>query len=174
VEVCNVSNPDENRGDASDILSPADNDPQQLAAELEEVRDRLLRTTAELENTRKRTARELQQERRYAALPLVCDLLPLIDNVQRAIEAAEKAQAPAGLLEGVRMVAQQLDSILTRNHCTRIEALGQAFDPHVHEAISHLPSSEPAGTVTAVAATGYQLHDRVVRPAQVVVSAGPA
>ena len=158
-----------------DDLSPPDGQSQQLAAELDDARDRLLRTTAELENFRKRAARELDQERRYAVLPLVRDLLPLVDNVQRAIEAAEKSGAPAALLEGVRLVAQQLESILSRHDCTKIEALGQPFDPHIHEAISQMPSNQyPAGTVSAVAATGYQLHDRVVRPAQVVVSSGAA
>ncbi|MCE9555179.1 MAG: nucleotide exchange factor GrpE [Planctomycetes bacterium] len=158
---------------------PTDNgasgDPQQLRAELDDTRDRLLRMTAELENYRKRASRELEQERRYAALPVVRDLLPLMDNVQRAIEAAEKSGAPAGFLDGVRLVAQQLETILGRHHATKIEAsLGQPFDPHIHEAISQMPSPQyPADTVMAVAAAGYQLHDRVVRPAQVVVSSGP-
>lgn len=155
-------------------VSSAEDETRDVAAELQETRDRLLRTTAELENYRKRASRELQQERKYALLPLVSDLLPLIDNVQRAIEAAEKAGAPAALLDGVRLVAQQMETILVRHQVSKIEATpGQAFDPHIHEAISHLPSQEfPAGTVAAVAAGGYQLHDRVVRPAQVVVSSG--
>jgi len=157
-------------------VSSAEDETQDVAAELAETRDRLLRMTAELENYRKRASRELQQERKYAVLPLVSDLLPLIDNVKRAIEAAEKAGAPAALLDGVRLVSQQMESILGRHHVTKIEAEpGQMFDPHIHEAISHLPSQEfPAGTMAAVAAAGYQLHDRVVRPAQVVVSSGPA
>lgn len=154
--------------------SPVDAAERQLASDLEEARDRLLRVTAELDNYRKRAARELQDERRYAVLPLVRDLMPLIDNVQRAVEAAEKAAAPPAMQEGVRLLAQQLETILSRHDCKKIEALGQPFDPHIHEAISHLPSKEyPANTVAAVAATGYQLHDRVVRPAQVVVSSGP-
>lgn len=156
-------------------VSSVEADASNVAAELNDTRDRLLRTTAELENYRKRASRELEQERRYAALPVVRDLLPLVDNVQRAIEAAEKSGAQAGFSDGVRLVAQQLDSILVRHHATKIEAsLGQSFDPHIHEAVSHLPSPEyPANTIMAVAAPGYQLHDRVVRPAQVVVSSGP-
>lgn len=156
-------------------VSSAEVDASNVAAELEETRDRLLRMTAELENYRKRASRELEQERRYAALPVIRDLLPLMDNVQRAIEAAEKSGASAALLDGVRLTSQQLESILSRHHATKIEAsLGQTFDPHIHEAISHMPSPQyPADTVMAVAAAGYQLHDRVVRPAQVVVSSGP-
>ena len=102
---------------------------------------------------------------------LVRDLLPVIDNVERAIEAGEKNADAAALLEGFKMVNQQLDDVLKRHHTTRIEALHAPFDPNVHHAILQQPSEEhPANTVLMVTQNGYQLHDRVVRPAQVIVS----
>ncbi|HEV3025116.1 MAG TPA: nucleotide exchange factor GrpE [Pirellulales bacterium] len=153
----------------------AEDEAERLRQELEEARERLLRAQADLENLRKRTRRELEEERRFANLPLLTDLLPVIDNVGRAIQAAEKAAEGGALLEGVKLVAQQLDSVLTRHHCKRIAALGGPFDPHLHQAIVQQPSAEhPAGTVLVVAQEGYQLHDRVLRPAQVVVSSASA
>jgi molecular chaperone GrpE len=145
---------------------------EKLRAELEETKDRALRTQAELENYRKRVARQMQEERRYADLPLIRDLLPVWDNMGRAIEAAENTHQAESLLEGFKMVAAQLESVLERHHCTKIEALGEPFDPNLHEAISQQPSDEhPANTVLHVAQTGFRLHDRVVRPTQVIVSA---
>jgi molecular chaperone GrpE len=144
------------------------------AAELAAANDRLLRLHAEMQNLRNRTARELADERKYAALPVLRDLLPVVDNIDRAIEAATKAGEAEKLLEGFRLVRQQLATVLNSNHCEEISAAGQPFDPHFHQAILHQPSADvPAGTVTLVAQPGYKLHDRVVRPAQVIVSSGP-
>ena len=144
---------------------------ESLRTELNEAQDRALRMQAELENYRKRAAREMQEQRRYAQLPLMRDLLPVLDNMDRAIEAAEKTHDTADLLEGVKMVARQLAEVLERHHCVRIRALGEPFDPHLHEAILQQPSDEhPGGTVMQVTQTGFLLHDRVVRPSQVIVS----
>jgi molecular chaperone GrpE len=145
---------------------------ERLRAELAEAEERALRTQAELENYRKRAARQMDEQRRYANMPLIRDLLPVWDNMGRAIEAAEKSRDAATLLEGFKMVAGQLESVLQQHHCTKIDALGERFDPNVHEAISQQPSREhPANTVLGVAQTGFRLHDRVVRPSQVIVSA---
>lgn len=144
------------------------------AAELAAANDRLLRLQAEMQNLRNRTSREIADERKYAALPVLRDLLPVLDNINRAIEAAEKAGEADNLLEGFRLVRQQLVSTLVNHGAVPIEALGQPFDPNFHQAILHQPSSEPAETVTMVTQEGYKLHDRVVRPAQVIVSSGPA
>lgn len=146
-----------------------------LREEIDAAKDRVLRAQAELDNYRKRTRKEMEDERRYAQLPLLGDLLPVLDNMQRAIQAAEKSPEASGFLAGYKMLAEQLEGVLSRHHCKRIEALHQPFDPHLHAAIMQQPSSEyPAGTVLQVAQEGYQLHDRVVRPSQVVVSAPPA
>lgn len=144
---------------------------EQLRAELERCKDQSLRCRAELDNYRKRAAREMDEHRRYANIGLIRDLLPVLDNVQRAVEAAEKSTDGSGLLDGVKLVAQQLQGVLERHHCVKINALGAAFDPHLHHAILQQPSDEhPPNTVIMVTQEGYQLHDRVVRPSQVIVS----
>src|SRR5262245_22922159 len=145
-----------------------------LATELAAANDRLLRLQAEMQNVRNRTSREIADERKYAALPIVRELLPVIDNMERAIEAAEKAGEAENLLEGFRLVRQQLLTLLDHHLVAPIDALGQQFDPNFHQAILHQPSNAPANEVTMVTQQGYTLHDRVVRPAQVIVSSGPA
>ena len=157
---------------AGAINAAGDSDP---VAELAAANDRLLRMHAEMQNLRNRTSREIADERRYAALPILRDLLPVLDNINRAIEAAEKANEAEKLLEGFRLVRQQLLTTLANHGAEPIEALGQAFDPNFHQAILHQPSNDvPADTVTMVTQQGYKLHDRVVRPTQVIVSSGPA
>jgi len=153
--------------------SPQD-ELERLKAEIEQANDRVLRTQAELENYRKRTHREMEEQRRYAMMPIMRDLLPVVDNIDRAIAAAEKAGESPTLLEGFNMVADQLSATLERYHCKKTESLGTPFDPHLHEAISQQPDAEhPPGTVLHEAVIGYTLHDRVVRPSQVIVSAAP-
>ncbi len=145
-----------------------------LQAEVKSADERVLRAQAELENYRKRVRREMEDDRKYAALPLVRDLLPVLDNLERAIDAASaKADQGAGLLEGVKLVKGQLENVLSQHHCIRIATVGTTFDPNLHQAIAQEPSAEhSAGTVTRAAQAGYSLHDRVVRPAQVMVSTG--
>ena len=159
---------------AADVAAAAGDQGGELdspRAELERAKDQVLRCRAELENYRKRVARERQEEHRYAHLPLMRDLLPVLDNMDRAIEAGEQKHDAESLLEGVKMVARQLQDVLSKHHCVEIEALGGAFDPHLHEAILQQPSDEhPPGTVLQVTQTGFRLHDRVARPAQVIVS----
>ena len=146
-----------------------------LQAELAEAQDRALRSAAELENFRRRTYRQFEEERRYANLDLLRELLPIWDNMGRAVEAAEKSGQVDALLEGFKMVSTQLENVFERFHCTRIEAEGRPFDPNLHEAISQLPSDDhPNETVLHVTQVGFLLHDRVVRPSQVVVSKAPA
>jgi molecular chaperone GrpE len=145
-----------------------------LEEELGQMKDRALRVQAELENYQKRVARDMAEQRRYADLPLIRELLPVLDNMLRALEAAEKSGEAPGLLEGFKMVVQQLEGVLERHHCTPIQALHEAFDPNLHEALTQQPSAEyPPNTVVFVASTGYRLHDRVVRPSQVIVSTVP-
>ncbi|MBN1395001.1 MAG: nucleotide exchange factor GrpE [Pirellulales bacterium] len=152
-------------------VAPEKEPAEDLLAELESVRDRELRCRAELDNFRKRAAREYQDGLRYANLPLLQDILPVIDNIDRAIEAAEKNADADALLEGFKLVRQQLEDALARHHCTRIEALDAPFDPNLHHAVMQQPSEDhPANTVIMVTQDGYQLHDRVVRPSQVIVS----
>jgi len=159
------------RGQAADAPEET---VESLRQELQAAEDRVLRAQAELDNYRKRIGRELTDERRYANLPLMRELLPVLDNLDRAIEAAEKTHDVDALLEGVKMVSCQLVGVLAKHGCVPIEALNESFDPHRHEAILHQPSEEvPPDTVTHVTQIGYRLHDRVVRPTQVIVSSGP-
>ncbi len=148
-----------------------------LKARVAEGQDRLLRAQAELENFRKRSRREMEDERRYAEIHLIRDLLPIVDNVSRAIEAAEKQADAATLLAGFKMISQNFESIFAKHHAKLItaEAVGQPFDPHRHEAIMQSPSDEHDElTVLGVTQAGLELHDRIVRPAQVIVSSKPA
>jgi molecular chaperone GrpE len=150
-------------------------DAAELRAQLHEAKDRALRLQAEWDNYRKRARRELDDERRYADLRLLGDLLPVLDNIGRAIDAAAKSTEGGGLLEGFKLVKQQLDNVLVKHNCTRIDALHKPFDPHLHEAILQQPTTEfPPHTVLMVTQEGYQLHDRVIRPAQVIVAAPAA
>jgi molecular chaperone GrpE len=160
---------------AAAAIEASEVEMNKLRVDLEEASDRVLRAQAELDNYRKRVRREMEDERRYASLPLLRDLLPVLDNIQRAIAAGEKTPDGANLLGGIRIVAQTMESALAQHDCKRIEALHQPFDPAVHQAISQQPSAEhPPGTVLLVAQDGYTLHDRVVRPAQVIVSTKPS
>ena len=154
-----------------DAESTPEADSGQLQSQLSDANDRVLRAHAELDNYRKRVQREIEDERRFAAQPLLVELLPVIDNVQRAIAAAEKSPEGRGLLDGFNMVARQLEDVLSKHGCRRIVAEGQPFDPHLHQAIAQQPSANvPPGTVLLVAQDGYQLHDRVIRPSHVIVS----
>jgi molecular chaperone GrpE len=140
-------------------------------ADLEAARDKMLRAQAELDNYRKRAQRELNDERRYAEINLLRDLLPVLDNIHRAIDAAEKKADAAALLSGLKMVSQQLENLVVQHNCKPIEAVGQPFDPAQHSAVmQQADASKPENTVLNVVQTGFHLYDRVVRPAQVIVS----
>jgi len=143
-----------------------------LEADLHQANDRTLRALAELENYRKRVARELDDMRKYANVDLIRDMLPVWDNMGRALEAVGKTHDVQSLTDGVRMMHEQFVRILKQHHCERIEALGQPFDPNFHEAISQVPNAEQSpGSVLYETQIGFKLNDRVVRPTQVVVVA---
>ena len=145
-----------------------------LEDQVADLNDRNMRLQAEMENVRQRTAREMADTRRFASLNFMKDLLDVSDNIQRAIESSEQSEETNSLLEGFKMVAGQLQTVLKKHHCLPIEAEGKPFDPNFHEAIQQFPSDEiPAGHVAQVTQMGYTLHDRVIRPTQVLVSTGP-
>ena len=162
--------------DAADDLADtqemtADQEMDLVRGELGEARDKMLRAQAELDNYRKRARRELDDERKYAEINLLRDLLPVHDNIVRAIEAAHKKADATALLEGLKMVRKQLDSVLEKHHCEPITGEGMPFDPAMHNAMMQQPSPEhPENTVLNIVQSGYHLHDRVLRPAQVIVS----
>jgi molecular chaperone GrpE len=116
--------------------------------------------------------KEFELERRYAPLPLVRDLLPVIDNLHRALEAARNSSEAQQLVQGVQMVVKQFDDVLARQGITPINPVGKPFDPNLHQALQQVASADqPPMTVLAEYERGYVMHDRVVRPSTVVVSA---
>ncbi len=142
-----------------------------LEQERDEFRALLQRTRADFENYQKRTQRELAQERRYWHGGLALELLPIFDNFERAVAAAKEAGESGPLVQGVAMVQAQVLDVLRRHGITRIEAQGQPFDPNLHQAVLQQPSSQhPPNTVLQVLEHGFMIHDRVLRPARVVVS----
>jgi molecular chaperone GrpE len=154
---------------------------QSLEAQLEAAlgerdnnHNRWLRAEADLDNYRKRSQKEAEESRLYRSLPLVRDLLPVIDNLQRAIAAAAKAGESGELVQGVKLVLKQFEDVLAAHSVQTIEAVGQPFDPNLHAAVQQVPSADyPPMTVVQELERGYRLHDRVVRPSQVIVSSSP-
>ena len=140
----------------------------ELAAERDELVDRLQRLQAEFENYRKRAARDQQALVTRAHERLVKELLPVLDDLGRALEAAERHEE-ATLEDGVRLVHRQLVDVLAKEGLEEIETDG-AFDPHVHEALLSQPSDAETGTVLEVLQKGYRLGDHVLRPARVTIA----
>jgi molecular chaperone GrpE len=140
----------------------------------DDLRDLAQRTQADFINYQKRVQRDLADERKYAHGNLAKDLLPALDNLERATEAAKKVGETGPLVQGVAMVQTQVLEILRRHGITRIDALGQLFDPNRHQAVMQQPSAGvPPNTVVQVLEQGFLIHERVLRPASVVVSALP-
>ncbi|MBR4833469.1 MAG: nucleotide exchange factor GrpE [Thermoguttaceae bacterium] len=149
---------------------------EKVKAERDEARDRALRALAELENFRARSNRMASEASKYASFDLAKAILPVWDDLGRAIEAAEAA--PDGninaeaLVDGVKMVYNKFLETLARNGVERIDALHKPFDPNFHESIASLPNDEfPKDTVIVETQAGFKLHERVVRPSQVVLAA---
>jgi molecular chaperone GrpE len=138
--------------------------------------DLYLRAQAELQNYRKRAQREAEEMRQYQALPFARDLLPALDNLHRALAAAESSGSVKDLVNGVRLVAKQIEAALGRHEVVPIDAAaGKPFDPNLHQAVQQVPSAEhPPMTVVQEVERGFTLKDRVVRPATVIVSTPPA
>lgn len=161
---------------AFDGTPNATEDSGTIDERLAEANREVLRAKAEMENFRKRMQRESDQLLKYSNMPLIRDLLEVMDNLNRAVDAADDdAASNSALKAGVEMVSQQLVGVLGKYGCSKVEALGKTFDPNVHEAIAQMPSEEyESGTVMQEVAVGYVLHDRVVRPTHVIVSSGAA
>jgi molecular chaperone GrpE len=143
------------------------------AGERDQYLELAQRTRAEFENYQKRSQREREQERRYQYGPFVRDLLPVFDNLQRATAAAKQAGETGPLVQGVGMVQNQFLDLLKRYGITPIDPLGKPYDPNLAEAIAQAPApGQPPNTVIQVVELGFLNHDRVLRPAKVVVSQG--
>jgi len=140
--------------------------------EIDELKEKLLRAHAEMDNLRKRTRREVEDAHKYGMEKFATALLDVVDNLERALQVDEGNEQ--GLREGVRLTLESWQEMMKRFHLERIDGVGQPFDPHVHEALSQMPSDEPQGTIIAQHVAGYTLHGRLIRPAKVLVSSGPA
>lgn len=166
---------DVNSNDPTQILAVLD----KLKAENEELKDRTLRTVAEMDNLRKRTAREMTDARSYAVANFARDLLGVGDNLQRALQAvtAEKRESGSdefkSLLEGVELTERELLKALTNAGVTKFNPEGEKFDPNLHQAMFELPDpTKPNNSVAQVVQEGYKIGDRVLRPAMVGVAKG--
>jgi len=153
-----------------DRINPVPVEPAALQAEREELLDTLQRVQAEFDNYRKRAARDQQSLVARAHERLVKELLPVLDDLERALGAAE-AHEEAKLEEGVALVTRSLADVLRKEGLEEVPTEGK-FDPHVHEALLSQPSEAEEGTVIEVLQKGYRLGDRVIRPARVVISRG--
>lgn len=161
--------------------APADpvEEVARLQAELAETTarydDLLLRERAELDNFKRRMQRDKIEAVRFAAEPLLRDVLPVVDNLERAVEHARDAEEGSALVEGVEMVLRALSDVLEKHGVTRVAACGAPFDPGVHQAVAHVEdgAAEP-NTVLDEHQSGYRFHERLLRPAMVSVAKAPA
>lgn len=156
--------------DAASKAQVGQTDHEALKAEADEHRDRSLRLAAELENVRRRSARELESARRFALERFAAELLPVADSLELALASGEAA--PESVREGLEMTLRQLREVLARHHIQGVvPGVGEAFDPSLHEAMATQPSTEtPPDHILQVVQKGYRLHERLLRPARVIVA----
>jgi molecular chaperone GrpE len=149
-----------------------------LAKEVAELKDRVLRTLAEMENLRRRTEREIADSRTYAITGFARDLIGVADNIRRALDAVQDSGAvldgPAkALVDGVELTERELLKVLEKNGVKKFDPQGQKFDPNLHQAMFEVPDAKvPSGSVVQVIQPGYSIGDRMLRPALVGVSKG--
>src|SRR5688500_4107683 len=150
-----------------------EDDSEGLQADLDRFRDLALRSQADFENYKKRSAREKEEAIKYANSSLLEKLIAIVDNFELGLEAARAEGEQSPVFSGMSMVLQQLVDFLADSGLQPIDATGQKFDPNLHEAIAHEPSDEvPEGVVIRQTRRGYRLKDRLLRPSSVVVSSG--
>ena len=159
-------------------LDGPDAELEALRAERDELRDRFMRALADAENSRKRSERDRREAEQYGGSKLARDMLPVYDNLKRALEAVPEDQKDTSkaLLEGVELTLRELINVFKKHGIEPIEPqVGDRFDPQTHQAMFEAPvPGTKAGDIIQVAASGFMLHDRLLRPAQVGVSSTPA
>jgi molecular chaperone GrpE len=155
----------------AETVAPSLDPLAQAEAKYKDLHDQHLRLAADFDNFRKRRLQELDHSRKFGAEPTLLALLPVLDNLHRAQSSLTEASDPKVLLQSITLLQRQLIDTLATLGLTPLEAKGQLFDPNCHEAISSQPSADvPEETVLQVAQEGYKLHERVIRPAQVIVA----
>ncbi|MGZ6071753.1 MAG: nucleotide exchange factor GrpE [Myxococcaceae bacterium] len=148
---------------------------RELSTQVSQERERALRAAADLDNARKRAQRERDEVVRFGLERVLKDLLPVIDNLDRALDLGERTGKWDGLAEGVRMTRKLLEDTLAKQGLKAFSARGQPFDPHLHEAMGHEERQDlPANSVSTEVLRGFTLYDRLVRPALVMVARPPA
>jgi len=148
---------------------------EEMPANTETLNARLLRLQADFDNYRKRMIRDRNEFAQRATEDLILELLPILDHFELGIKTARQHQAEQTIIDGFQLVYDQLINVLTKAGVKTIDARGEVFDPHIHEAVTHIPSDEyPADVVIEQTRRGYMLGDKLLRAAQVVVSSGPA
>jgi len=139
-------------------------------AEAQKNRDQWVRTAADYDNFRKRSRREVEDSRKSGREELLKDFLPVFDNLERALQSAQRATEVKGVVDGLTMIMKQFADTLGRSGITKVPTKGNLFDPTMHEAIQQVESDEPPGTVVAEVQAGYMQGERLVRAALVVVA----
>ena len=151
--------------------APAGDDLAKVLDERDQLRDRLLRTTAEFDNFRKRIDRDRREMADRASEGLLLDLLPVVDDLERALSVGATGEGADAYRRGVELIYKQLTELLARRGVTVLDALGADFDPHLHQAVTSVPADgHRDGEVVEVLRTGYLLNDRLLRPAMVKVA----
>ena len=146
---------------------------EQAQAESTKLREQLLRTAADFDNFRKRTRRDLEDAQRKSVERVLVEVLPVGDNLERAVQAAEGGGDAKSVIEGITMVLRFFEDALARLGVERVPSLGQPFDPGLHEAVQQIESDQPAGTVVNEMTPGYRLQGKLLRPAMVAVARKP-
>lgn len=159
-------------------IDPEEAEIDALRAERDELKDRFMRALADAENARKRSDKDRREAEQYGGSKLARDMLPVYDNMKRAIEAAteDQKEVSAALIEGVELTMRELSNVFAKHGIEIIAPeVGDVFDPQLHQAMFEAPvPGTKAGEIIQVAAEGFMLHDRLLRPAQVGVSSTPA
>ena len=163
--------------DSSNTEEDLNNDGSDTQDETKDLKDQLLRSLAENENLRKRTAKEIEQIKKYGHISLLRDFLNVVDNMERAVKSStSENQTELGmknLIDGIEIVFKEMKSLLDKNQIKKIEPLHEKFDYNFHQAMFEAPSSDyKEGLIIEVVQPGYVLHDRLIRPAMVGVSKG--
>ncbi len=158
---------------ASTTAAATEADPSEVQRQRDDYYDRLLRKTAEFDNYRKRTERDRQAVTEAAAASIITELLPLMDDLERALKADAGPEGAEAYRRGVELIHQQLNEILRKRGVRAIDAVGADFDPHYHQAVVHEPAEgRREGEVIEEFRRGYMLGDRLLRPSMVKVAKG--
>ena len=177
-ETTGVADVPEEAAGPIDLDEAAEDEVELLQAQLDEMRDRFMRALADAENMRKRSERDRREAENYGGSKLARDMLPVFDNLHRALEAVkeEEKEPNKALLEGVELTMRELLNVFKKHGIEPVQPeVGDAFDPQMHQAMFEAPvPGTKAGEIIQVMATGFVLHERLLRPAQVGVSSTPS